>query len=204
MTDNINLKNYNITHWPNHNLNYWGIPKCANTSVKYALMDRDLDNINSKKPYAWIHNTGIQNYIDPSRAISNNCINFTLVRNPISRTLSLYRDIVFKRNKKLSVAKKFNIDGSETLHDFLDILEQNIDKNPHFYPQSNFISNNNILLVDNIFKLEEINQLEKFLQRDIPLTNATNNKITFNSEHTKRIKNLYNTDFDLLQYSTEK
>ena len=35
----MSVKKYNISKWDNLNVNYWGITKSGNTSIKFALLE---------------------------------------------------------------------------------------------------------------------------------------------------------------------
>jgi hypothetical protein len=199
----MKIDQYNITEWSKNRVNFWGITKNANTSVKMALLEEDRE-LHPKKSYAWVHNPKIGKYITPEAAFKNGFTNFTLVRDPITRVQSMYKDIVIKRNKKLSVAKKFNLHETMSFDEFLDFLQVHMYDNIHFCPQTFFIVKNDTVLPEKIFKLEEINNLEKFLNLTIPTTNSTRKKFVEEEPLTKKqiqkIKILYQNDFKILNY----
>ena len=55
---------YNISKWADLKINFWGIPKCGNTSVKYALLKKS--GVDGKKDdvMKWVHNHNAAVYID--------------------------------------------------------------------------------------------------------------------------------------------
>lgn len=82
--------------------NYWAIPKCGNTTVKYLMLHKyglaihdDLgDSI-----YRWVHSESKMKYITPDEANSNGKQNFTFVRDPVERFISLHKDFCIRRKE---------------------------------------------------------------------------------------------------------
>ncbi|MGB5325899.1 MAG: sulfotransferase family 2 domain-containing protein [Pseudomonadales bacterium] len=87
--------------------NYWSVPKCGNTSIKFACL-RAQGNSFQQDPediYVAVHAVGLAPYIEKKRALQNGLLNFTIIRHPVERALSMYRDLAGKRQGK-------RIDGS--------------------------------------------------------------------------------------------
>lgn len=130
---------YNITAWPLRKVNYWGIPKCGNTAIKYALMKPNIQRIvtNPNDANDWIHSEGLAEYITPEIAMSNGFVNFTVIRDPILRTISTYNDFFDKRKGR------FHYDSSViTFENFVDYLLKVDDSEQtdiHFRSQISFI-----------------------------------------------------------------
>lgn len=81
-------------------VNFWAIPKCGNTSIKHELLSAFSPEKIIASPdetYRWVHSTNLMKYITPDEAISNGKINFTVVRDPVSRFYSLHRDFCIRR-----------------------------------------------------------------------------------------------------------
>jgi hypothetical protein len=110
--DNEQLKiAYNITAWPKLNVNYVGITKCMNTSMKAALMEAsgyDLKIDNPDHDNAFIHRGKDAEYIDKEEANRNGFKTFTIVRDPHSRAESLYLDFMIKRFDKLGIGRRLS------------------------------------------------------------------------------------------------
>jgi len=90
-------------------VNYWGIPKCGNTAVKLQLFRTYFDQLTEDKQSlfkrnkirdgntgdqvkAWVHSHVLGNYITPTEANNNGRVNFSVVREPSLRLLSMLRD----------------------------------------------------------------------------------------------------------------
>ena len=121
----IKLK-YNISCWDDLGLNYWGITKCGNTSIKYALIEssgRLIDQLIKSDAHgadSWVHSENHIKYIDLDTALSNGNRNFAVTRNPYDRFISMYKDtqrrhghffkskrnILIKRKNKRTISKK--------------------------------------------------------------------------------------------------
>lgn len=193
---------YNITTWPDHGLNYWGIPKCGNTSIKYALIGRKVDYYNASDTVVWVHNIKSNEYITRNEALSNGRINVTVVRHPFDRVMSLYRDFVLRR-------PRHHNKGATNLEDFVyNVIldsEDSVETDIHYRSISYFIANSDrtSILVNNIFDIKDIDQFYK----RFGLKNILINKNRFFSEeelstvHKKLIFNRYKDDFRLLGYS---
>jgi len=197
---NLDIREFNITAWPEFGVNFWGIPKCGNTSVKIALYGIDKDRsviegkqnantfyrVNSK----WVHELEVVNYIVPEEALENGLNNLTVIRNPLDRLNSQ-----FFYNFRAKILKITYVDQ---LLDHVEMTSE-LDRNMHFRSQKFFIAENSKLLVDKIFKLEHIQELENFLGIQIPITNQSMAKLTFTKQQISRIKKLYKEDFDLYE-----
>ena len=193
---------YNISTWPERGINYWGIPKCGNTSIKYALRGCRPDRYEEHDQAEWVHHKDQAEYITPDEALSNGRTNITVVRHPYDRVMSLYRDFVLRRPKNHSK-------GARTLENFIYnvIIESDdtIDTNLHYRSISYFIANTNrtSLLVDKVFDISNID----YVYQKYGLDNIVLNKSPVYTEdalstvHKKLIFNRYRDDFRLLGYS---
>jgi len=198
----MNVKKFNISSWPSIYANYWGITKCGNTSVKYALLENEGKNIH--KPIGisqWVHNENITKYISKEDALNNSYENFTVTRNPYDRVVSMYNDFI-KRKDLYLIALGDSAKHIITLDNFLNYLNSisENDLNEHFKPQTFFIYEENSLLVDWVFDITEIPQINERYKINVPHINTTNNKIQINSNQIKIINKIYYKDFELLKY----
>jgi len=118
---------HQIVTFNNLKLNYWSIPKCASTTIKYALHKADCDKkifeqqekqfTTNDDIHSWVHAINICEKIEPKNALNNGYINFMIIRNPIERFLSLYKDFFIKR-------KNNNVGGSSEFKDAVCTLRQ--------------------------------------------------------------------------------
>lgn len=190
------FKKLNITSWPQYNLNYWGITKCANSAVKSSLANLPIKNMHKRDKS--LHASKNVNYISKEEALSNNFTNFTVTRHPYERFISMYKDFGLDRFKAIG------LEAAVELDEFIELLETKFstDKcNLHFRSQCSFITENNQLLFDNVIDTTEI---EKFLQqRGVVLQKANVSqdvKIILSNKHKEMIYNRYANDFELLGY----
>lgn len=198
---------YNITRWDTHNVNYWGITKCGNTSVKGALLGKyvnrrpfqktGLMQANGSSLYKEssknVHEGINSKYISRDDALSNGYANFTLIRNPIDRFKSFLSD--FNRRDP----SYYGFNQKHTIDEFLTHLENttDVERDTHLKSQVCHIFRGSKLLVENIFVLERINKLEDFLSVRIAKLNSTDSDIDLNETHIQRLKCIYADDFSL-------
>lgn len=198
---------FNISKWAAHNINYWGIPKCANTSVKHALIGstnfkdyillkyKTTLAINKylllKDTHKWVHDPLVCRYIDKKEALSNGLINITVIRNPIER---------FKSQFKYNL--KFNLVDATSIECLLNHIEQldEESRNIHFKSQAYFITDTNSnIITDYVFKTENIEYLEKFLAINIPKINTISGDIWLSHTQIQKIEDIYTKDFEIFE-----
>ena len=96
MSEALKLR-YNITEWERWGLNYVGIPKCGNTMFKWYLLGcPPIQNMADSN--AEIHQEHRARYITPEQANANGYRTVALIRNPLERVFSMWRDFHGKRN----------------------------------------------------------------------------------------------------------
>lgn len=192
----MNIKRqYNITQWNDYKLNYWAIPKCANTAIKTALSNLQYKEKMLYSKVKWVHNPDNVMYIDRDTAKQNNYYNFSVTRNPYDRFISLYKDQGLRRPMFKNI-KNISIDT------FLENLEQyNLDKDPHTRLQTKYIFDDNKLLVD---KVMDVSEAKKYLQSfnlELNYANKTQElNISLNDAQKQKVYNIYKEDFEKLGY----
>ena len=190
------LKKLNITSWPQYNLNYWGITKCANSAVKSSLANLPIKNIFKRDKS--LHASKNVNYISKEEALSNNFVNFTVTRHPYQRFISMYKDFGLDRFKAIGLETAIELD------EFIELFETKFstDKcNLHFRSQCSFITEHNQLLFDNVIDTADVGDFLQ--QRGIVLQKANVSQdlqITLSNKHREKIYNRYFNDFELLGY----
>lgn len=146
---------YNIATFDQLQLNYWGIPKCGNTTIKYILMRADSPDKLSANPKA-VHQQCT--YLTPTQAIHNGYQNFTVLRNPIDRLYSMHKslsrlgpDMHGSDNFRRDVLQLFR---DPTVEALLRLIQKyrDEDRNIHFRSQASYCLTNNITKL----KLENI------------------------------------------------
>ena len=192
--DNIYLKRkYNISVWVDYRLNYWAIPKCANTAVKLALKNKNYKENDSK----WAYNPTKILYVDRDTALSNDNKNFTVVRHPYDRFISLYKD----RGLRRPLFKR-----GLTFDDFLDkILEEQYDDSNcyrHIRSMTSYICDDNKnILVDDVIQLDQAKNYLNSLNLTFRIVNKTDNlEIDLTDKQKEKIYNRYKNDFVILGY----
>jgi hypothetical protein len=181
-------------------LNYWGIPKSGNTSLKICLLKSTDKRISRTGDIyqAWAHSEDNIKYITKEEAIENGYLNFTVVRDPYTRFESMLKDIK-RRNGQFFKGKKI-----ETIEDFFNYLEKTEDnkRNVHFRSQSYFITKDNKLALENVFKLENTEEIEHFINLKLEKYNSIFSNITqFTGIEKERIYKIYKNDFKILGYN---
>lgn len=194
-------KAYNITTWHDHKLNYWGIPKCANTSVKMTLLGNTVED-----PYSLnkkIHKKGVLEYISRETALSNSYINFTTIRHPYDRFISLYKDWGLRRSNSKT---KFNPPVS--LDYFIDYVIEYFDTDNrserHFKSQAYWLSDNNNLLIKNTFNIKETKKfLAKYNLKLVVANKTKDQNVLLTDMQKEKIYKRYENDFLLLGFKND-
>jgi len=196
---------HNIFTYPEFKLNYWAIPKCANTAVKLCLADpKGIPCIKQEnKKHKWVHNPNrYGRSISLEDAMKNNYKNFTVTRHPYDRFISMYKDFGFRRPWTIFNKKQVSLDyfvktvcvkWSNDLHT----------KNHHAFSQCFFIADNDYNLF--VSEIVDINCLRGFFKKrniNPRIFNKTEVPFSINltSEQKELIYNRYKVDFDLLGY----
>jgi hypothetical protein len=201
MGQSLKIK-YNISQWDKLKINYWGIPKSGNTSVKYALLktcNKSIQNIDDTS--IWVHENNLAVYIDQITAAKNGYTNITVTRNPYERAISMYKDTIRRKDTIFATHhKNHNISSFDS---FLDILINQPDdkRNLHFKTQTYFITKDSKLLVDEVYDLNDIPKINKRLGISIPHINNINGEIELTGEQIKKINIIYEADFRILKYN---
>ena len=170
-------------------INFWALPKCGNTTIKYKLLElynpQIINEYTSDSVDEWVHSIKLMDYITPFDAISNGKYNFTFIRNPIDRFISMYKDF--------SLTRKMKALHGDSINEFIRYLENElldeINANIHFRKQSYFLEHFN----GDIFDIDDYIS-EKH--------NVRTMNIELNTKQEERVKYLYSDDykyFDLVK-----
>lgn len=198
--------NHNITAWDTYRINYWGITKCASTSIKMALsasrpkkfvVNSLRADLNYKKDLnqSWIHSDILRcNYITRVDATINGFENITVIRNPVDRFISQFHFV-----RKCNDLGILDIPVVSTYDHLLDIIETGDNLDMHLRSQTSFICENNKLLVNRIFRVEELSSLEQYLSINIPHYNKTDKLHKLSNSILVRLKKVFEADFSLYE-----
>jgi hypothetical protein len=199
----IKLK-YNISCWNSLGLNYWGVTKCGNTSIKHSLiLSSNLSSLHHKDDKhgtdSWVHDEKNVSYIDIKTALSNGNTNFTVVRNPYDRFISMYKDTQRRPNHFFRKYKNTRISSVDDLLSFIERFADH-DREIHFRSQCYFLEANYNILPTVIFDVEDAESIEKFLNTKIERMNSINTQIQLNENQKQKVFRIYQKDFKLLGY----
>jgi len=208
----------------NEKLIFTVIPKNANTSIKYILLNYinpdaltsvDLKNTDKFHSFTIKH----FNFIDHQFCYNNpDHLRICVIRNPFDRLVSGWRDKI--RNFDISRRRKrFGFSQACTFEQFINQIyrtkEENIDR--HFTPQYRFITYNNEILSDRILRFEDLsNQWNKLVNEikhvykieledmTINLNNTQGNK-SYREYYNKKLRKLVEEKFqkDLNEFNYE-
>lgn len=182
---------YNISTWDKIGLNFWGVPKAGNTSIKYLLHQvSGNDILESDDKTQWVHNHEFTTYISPNQAIDNGFANIAVTRNPYKRFISMWKDVE-RRGPEFAVSCK-------TVDEFLFYLENTLDKkrNVHFRTQRYFL-HENVKCID----ITDTDALQIYLNHPIPHKNILKGVIELSDRQKERVYNVYKNDFEYLGYN---
>ena len=195
-----------ISSYPNLKLNYWAVPKSANTTIKLCLNNPTQEkNVSQQSIYTkqkWVHNKKNIPHISVKEALTNNYLNFSVVRHPYDRLLSLFKDFGVRRPwKTIFNGRKVSLDQ------FIDKVcvewkDNTLVENKHAYSQAYYLTNNdNKLLVEKIIDIEKLDYF--FANRNIKIgvfNKTTEISIILNQSQKNIIYKRFEEDFDFFKY----
>lgn len=177
---------YNISVWDQYQLNYWAIPKCANTSIKVALSGYNADPNKPGHKVKWVHNPDNVTYVSRDTALNNGYKNFTVIRHPYDRVVSLYKDFGLRRPW---------FESNPTVDSFIDQARTRID--PHTKSMSDYLYDNDQLLVDEVVMLDDALEYLKQYGLKLKVFNKTDIlTVNLTDSQKQKIFDWYAQDFD--------
>lgn len=202
---------YGITCWPDHKLNYWGIPKCGSTSVLWMLHS-DNDPPVDFDP-TWIHRKQVVNYIDKGTALSNGFKNFATIRNPYTRVESMWKD--FCNLRPTLLPKCSGLSFIEFINNIIVKSTDTLETNIHLRSQCYFIGKRieddygyDYEILVNLVDIDHSQKLVSIMPRAVPplrrlhTTDAITQPI-WNDDIREAVKKRYNNDFEFLGFHPE-
>ena len=182
---------FNISKWDSSRINFWGITKSGNTSIKKALIKKQNPDIQSSDPSdQWVHSFDYAEYITREEALQNGYYNFTVVRDPYQRFLSMYKDSLIRPH-----IYNMRIENQQQLiaHVCSKPDEQ---LNMHLRSQSYFVGYEDCI---DFYKLEEIGDVSP-MGLEVEHTNAISGKIEFEDGVKEMVETRYRQDFEMFGY----
>ena len=204
--NSIKNKKFNISCWDEFKINYWGIPKCANTSTKASFFRLDESLIKQKNRQKIVHDPRHVKFISQEEALSNGYFNFSYIRHPYERFISMYRDQGLRRPLK----KIFSIEDHKniTVDNFIDKVfskwpTDTPGTNYHIASMSSYLCDNSKVLIDNVY--QDYGSVTKILEEyDLKIykKNETDKSIpiNLNDEQKERVYQRYVKDFEFFGF----
>lgn len=201
---------------------YLRIPKCACTSIGNLLFqieegkpfEKASNEINKKGVHSYFLKNGTYHDVN----IFGNHFKFTVIRDPIKRFISGYRNRVIYHNALLNLVEAKHIHKVPTLNEFALNLEfyfqRNLEIEHHFAPQE-FYLNGDLSFLDAIYKIEDFAEVEKKLSQIskrtlTPVVSQTGGPEIklgdLNKRAFRKLIDFYESDYKLLHefYSIEE
>lgn len=194
---------HNITEWAEHRLNYWAIPKCANTAIKACLAGKPTNNQYSREK--WVHNPTNLNYISDRDAFANGYTNFSVIRHPYERFVSLFKDHGMQRPFK----KIYNKDNEHMIGNLDYFVRAVFDKYPtdegcdaHVRSLSFYLVKKNKPRIDNIILVDDAADFLSKYNITLKQINKTDPsiKIELTDKHKELIYERYKKDFEIFKF----
>ncbi|QOI97525.1 MAG: sulfotransferase family 2 domain-containing protein [Flammeovirgaceae bacterium] len=196
---------------PEKKLFYVRIPKAANTSCSFALLKinfPDLPKTITSTQVNLITDCWLEDKVGPAL---KTLTGFTVVRHPLHRLVSVYRDF-FERNDSDFIYNDYLfgiLPKSLSFDEFVYRISKIPDrlKDQHFRPQRQFVASYLKRKIPvKIFKLEKPEALQKFLSAyglEFPHLNQTppyDYRVYYSGSTLKIARNMYASDFALFNY----
>ena len=195
----LKLKRYYVLNHPDRSkYNFIHINKCGGTSI-YTALDQRFK----------LHDLAIERKIHMGTTWGN-AFNFSIVRNPYNRLISLYRYQVHKGY----IINNVDLDFQTWLVKFfVDPIENDNMKWRMYLTQSAWIMFDNKMLLDQVYKLEDLplswNDILfncKKTYRSLPKLNSLpmNESYNLTSNEQNIINSAFAIDFEVLKYRKRK
>lgn len=184
--------------------NFWGIPKNANTAIKLALIGREANvkkqiestyysryglvrTVLYRDTERWVHEADATTYITSEIAITNNCYNFAVIRDPIDRFMS-----------QVAYNKKMKFLPNISVTDLLKHIENTPEKtvNEHFRSQYSYVTRDD-KIIPNLYSYNNLEAIEQLIGAKIPKANVSIGRESIDSSIVKELQRIYTKDFDL-------
>lgn len=172
------------------------VPKTGGTSISHFLNNNNMDQW--KREYPFRHDPYYS--MAKNNNIKKNTFTFSVVRNPYTRAYSYYKHFNYQNNLNFTF-NKFLLQVKEKV---LYLKTPMI-----IFPQSFYLlSQNGKIELCKIYKFENLKEFEKDFKTNLPhLMKGNYNQDEYYKDYTQEnislVQNIYNKDFNLLNYSLE-
>jgi hypothetical protein len=199
-------------HLTVNGVSYIRIPKAASTSMSKALLEKMYPTLTQKT----ITETQVNFITDLNLQIEvvEHPIFFTIVRNPFSRLVSVYRDLLENKDHYIYRDYLFGILPQQiSFSEFIERISRIPDrlKDQHLKPQHAFLKyyeQKNLAV--KVFKLEEPEPLNQFLNQydlKMPHINKSSGPYDYRSYYNwntfNQVREVYQADIDRFGYKKE-
>ena len=192
------------------------IPKCAGSSVAYALMKKE--NYPNFRGYLKMSSADQKRYLTGLEYKHNTIAShkvkefdkyycFTIVRNPFDRFISSY---FWKKEVETSLTlDKYLYQAEQYLKDHAhdETLKLHQKKIPHFLPQKNYVTIGNKNVMSDIFQFEQIGKVFEHLElspQKRKIINSKKKASTLGDEELDRVRarieELYQVDYEFFGF----
>jgi len=198
-----------------HKAIYFDIPKVATSSI-FSLIYKEVYNKEKDNYYDMYRFFPQVREIDTDKKWFKEYYKFTFVRNPYSKIVSCYKDLIVKHKIK-SIIDCLGISEDASFKEFVSAVSKKTDKelgdmDTHIRPQHLYLYKNNKLLVDYIGRVESIKEDINIIFKkigfnkvdEIPTLNRSaidDYKKYYNDETRDIVFKRYKKDFELFNYN---
>jgi len=193
-------KEANVTAWPSLGINFWGITKCANTTIKIHFWQLENKSSFLLSKSTKIHSPQYSNYLTYMEAKRNKYVNFTVTRHPYSRFISMYNYLIHAIPKRGETA---GLSRTMTIDEVLDYIETTPDdkRDVHLRSQNSFIKTKKIVWVDSL-KLHNEWPLNCPAPSFISNPTKDKNVKNLNRNQRSRVHKIFREDFIRFKYDS--
>ena len=197
----------NISSYADHKLNFFAVTKCVGTAIKASLL-----NYNVKDPSAlryddiYAHPDAVYITKDTAANMSDEWLNFSVIRHPYIRIQSLFKHFVIRDPNRLyelhPMLSVCNID------DFVQFLIYNTTEescNHHMKSISSFLMDkNNVTIPDIVFDFDkEYKTVVDFLHSygcQLQKANISNMEVSLSKSSKRLVRERYSLDFETFYF----
>jgi len=197
----------NISSYDEHKLNFFAVTKCAGTAIKAALLNYNVKDASALR-YDDVYNHPNAVYItkDTATNMSEEWLNFSVVRHPYIRIQSLFKHFVIRDPNRLH---ELHPDLSVcNIDDFVQFLINNTTEescNHHMKSISSFLlDKNNVTIPDIVFDFDkEYKTVVDFLRSygcQLQKVNVSNMKVSLSKSSKRLVRERYSLDFETFYF----
>jgi len=197
----------NISSYHSHKLNFFAVTKCAGTAIKASLLNHKISNSTALRyDDVYEHPEAVYITKDTAANMSDEWLNFSVIRHPYIRIQSLFKHFVLRDPSRLHELHPelpiCNID------DFVKFIIYNTTEescNHHMKSISSFLlDKNNVTIPDIVFDFdEEYKTVIDFLHSygcTLQKANVSNIEVSLSVTSKRLIRERYSLDFETFYF----